>query len=278
MDTFDSFFLIVGNNVKLNIRQYGDVCNAVNTLIVAHGYGEHQAYYSEMAEYFAQRGYCVVTYDLRSHGLSDGKRGYVSDFSLFVDDLNHVIRYYMGIKPESRFYMFGHSLGGSIVLNYLLKYQNEKISKAVISSPWLKLAFDPPRFKKILANIGNAWFPSLVIKGELVTDNLSRDTGFVKRFDDDPMTYDKISPAYYVSTVAAGLNALEKAALLKTPVLITHGDDDRITSSEASEQFCSAAGRLATFKSWDGGYRHVVFSESDKDIIFRHYYKYLSAI
>ena len=278
MNNFDSFFLIVGNDVKLNIRQYGDVCNSGKTLIVTHGYGEHQAYYEDMAEYFAYKGFCVVTYDLRSHGLSDGKRGYVSDFALFLDDLDHVIRYYSGIKPESDFYLFGHSLGGSIVLNYLLQYKNDRVSKAVVSSPWLKLAFEPPYFKKLLANIGNAWFPSLVIKGELVTNYLSRDSGFVRRFEDDSMTYDRISPAYYVSTVAAGLNAIKKAAMLKTPVLISHGDDDRITSRMSSEEFCSAAAGIASFKVWEGGYRHVVFSESDKEDIFGYYLKYLSVI
>lgn len=278
MENFDSFFLVVADDVKLNVRQYGDVCNAANTLIVNHGYGEHQAYYLEMAEFFVKHGFCVVTYDLRSHGLSDGKRGYVRDFAIFVDDLGHVIRYYNGIKPKSRFFLFGHSLGGSIVLNYLIQNKDNRISKAVISSPWLKLAFEPPAYKRLLANIGNSLFPSLVIKGELVTENLSRDAGFVKKFNNDPMTYDRISPAYYISTVAAGLIAMENAASLNTPVLITHGDDDRITSIEASGEFCRSAGSIATFRSWDGGYRHVVFSESDKDDIFGYYHRYLAVI
>jgi alpha-beta hydrolase superfamily lysophospholipase len=261
---------------KLNMKIYASKRLAHNTLIITHGYGEHSGYYEDFAEYFSTQGYNVITYDLRSHGLSEGRRGDVPDFEFFLKDLQIVIDEAKRMNENNKIALFGHSLGGSIVLNFLFKNPGPEITKAVISSPWLKLAFDPPVFKKILAKIGKVLFPSLVIKGELNLKHLSRDQKFIDRFRNDVLTYDKISARYYDSIIKAGLFVLNNARKLRIPVLVSHGDDDKITSYSASKGFCEISG--AMFKSWDGGYRHVVFSESDKNDIFKYYHKYLATL
>ena len=261
---------------KLNMKIYDSKKMSLNTLIITHGYGEHSAYYDEFAEYFSNQGFNVITYDLRSHGLSEGRRGDVPDFEFFLKDLQIVIDEAERMNGNNKIALFGHSLGGSIVLNFLIKNPGSEIMKAVISSPWLKLAFDPPVFKKILAKIGKVLFPSLVIKGELNIENLSRDQRFIDRFKNDVLTYDKISARYYDSIVKSGLFVLDNAHKLTIPVLVSHGDDDKITSYSASKGFCETSG--AMFKSWDGGYRHVVFSESNKNDIFKYYHEYLATL
>jgi acylglycerol lipase len=276
MTSFQSIIIKTQDDLELNIRQYGNVRNSKKSLIITHGYGEHQGYYSEFADFFSENDFLVLTYDLRSHGLSEGRRGDVADFSFFLDDLRVIVSYAGSIKQDNEIYLFGHSLGGSIVLNFLLRFPHLKIKKAIVSSPWLKLAFDPPFYKLAMAKLGKLFFPSLVIKGELRTADLSRDNKFVEKFDIDTLTYDKISSRYYFSIRDAGLFALENASGLKTRVLISHGDDDKVTSYEASKQFCENS--MADFKSWDGGYRHVVFSENDKKDIFNYYLGYLSTL
>lgn len=276
MTSFQSIIIKTHDDLELNMRQYGNVQNSSKSLIITHGYGEHQVYYSEFADFFSENDFLVFTYDLRSHGLSEGRRGDVADFRFFLDDLRKIIAYTREISPDNKIYLFGHSLGGSIVLNFLLRFPDFEIKKAIVSSPWLKLAFDPPIFKLALAKLGKLLFPSLVIKGELNIADLSRDNEFVEKFDKDTLTYDKISSRYYFSIRDAGLYALKNASGLQTPVLISHGDDDKVTSYEASLQFCKDSG--AKFKSWDGGYKHVVFSENDKMDIFNYYLGYLSTI
>ncbi|MGE5355872.1 MAG: lysophospholipase [Deltaproteobacteria bacterium] len=276
MANFSNEIISGTENIKLNVRYYNDKINSDKTLIVTHGYGEHQEYYIDLANYFINNGFAVVTYDLRAHGLSEGRRGDVADFQFFVKDLEIIITESAKKNPQNRIYLFGHSMGGSIVLNYLLRHKNRFIEKAVITSPWLKLAFEPPVLKRFLAKTGKFLFPSLVIKGELDIDHLSRDNDFKIRFEKDPLTYDKISARYYHSIVDEGLFALENASHLDIPVLICHGDDDKITSFEASRKFSHDAG--AEFKSFEGGYRHVIFSESDKEAIFTYIMKYLVSL
>jgi alpha-beta hydrolase superfamily lysophospholipase len=55
---------------------YPEAIPAKATLQIVHGMQEHSGRYSEIAEYFANRGFAVLTYDHLGHGKSvkDKKR------------------------------------------------------------------------------------------------------------------------------------------------------------------------------------------------------------
>jgi len=271
----ENFQIKSTNDILLDLTIYGERSDVDKLLLITHGYGEHQGYYKEFAEYFIDKGYNVCTYDLRSHGRSGGKRGHVPLFDLFLDDIESIIGFIQKEFNPKTIDMFGHSMGGSIVLNYLYKRDTKNINKIVISSPWLKLAFEPPKFKLFLAKVGKMLFPSVPLKGELDTKNLSRDQDFINRFDTDSDTYDKISPAYFFEIRNAGLFVLENESKIDLPILITHGSDDKITSYDASKVYCES-NENCIFKNWSG-YKHVVFSEKDKDLIFEYYYNFLES-
>ena len=273
-DSFSNYKIKSNNGAELSLSVYKSDNDFDKILILTHGYGEHQGYYEDFARYFLNKGFAICTYDLRSHGMSDGKQGHVPSFELFLDDLDEIIDFGQKQLGDLPLYLFGHSMGGSIVLNYLLRRKPENINKAIISSPWLKLAFEPPKLKLILANIGKKLFPSLVMKGELDPYSLSRNPDFVSRFINDPLTYDKISPGYFSTIREYGLYALANANKLRNKVLMSHGSDDKVTSSQASKEFCENTGEYCTYKLWEG-YKHVVFSEKDMNTVFEYYYDYL---
>jgi len=58
------------------------------TLIVTHGAAEHSDCYQRFAEEMAPKGWTVFVWDLRGHGRSEGKRGYVNRFQDFSNDLD----------------------------------------------------------------------------------------------------------------------------------------------------------------------------------------------
>ncbi|GAI48184.1 unnamed protein product, partial [marine sediment metagenome] len=63
---------------------------------------------------------------------------------------------------------YGHSLGGNLILNYVLRRQ-PKLKGVIVTGPWLRLAFEPPRFRIILAQITNYIWPSFSQKSGLDT-------------------------------------------------------------------------------------------------------------
>ena len=80
------------NNVNLNINFYKPKeSNKDTTIIFTHGMAEYSKSYEEVALFFQNKGFHVITYDVRGHGKSEGKRGYVKSYMDFVNDLKEIV-------------------------------------------------------------------------------------------------------------------------------------------------------------------------------------------
>ena len=121
---------------------------------LVHGFGEYSARYDQWAMRFTEKGYLVHAIDYRGHGRSDGRRGHVSKFDEFLNDIGVLVEESKKLYPQLPQYIYGHSLGGNIVTNYILKREHE-FKGAIISSPWYSLSFSPSAFMLFLARIMN---------------------------------------------------------------------------------------------------------------------------
>lgn len=151
--------------------------------------------------------------------------------------------------------MFGHSMGGNVVANFVIR-RKPQLSGVVLSSPWLKLAFNPPFFKMILAKLVVNIFPSLRQKSTLKINYISHDPEVLKAYDEDELVHSYITPRFFLETSKAGEYALKHAEEFQLPLYLYHGTEDHITSYSASVKFS----KLVTgcqFKSWEGCYHEV---------------------
>ncbi|GAI07381.1 unnamed protein product, partial [marine sediment metagenome] len=140
--------------------------------------------------------------------------------------------------------------------------------KGVIATdPWLRLAFEPPRFKIILTQITNYIWPSFSQKSGLDTNTISRDPEVVHALENDPLVHDHISARMFIGIYQAGRWALEHASKFSLPLLLMHGGDDKIISVEASREFVSKIAEKCTFKIWNGFY-HEIHNEPEKQDVF----------
>ena len=116
-------------------------------IIAVHGFGEHAGSYSEFAEYMERADYASVLFDQRGHGdLSEPsvkkrkkKLGIIPGYDCFLDDIEAIMNEVIKQKPDMPIMIYGHSMGGNIVINYLLKRGQSGLSCAVLESPWLGL-------------------------------------------------------------------------------------------------------------------------------------------
>jgi alpha-beta hydrolase superfamily lysophospholipase len=56
-------------------------------LLIVHGYGEHAGRYIHFMQWLAERGVASEAIDLRGHGRSPGRRGFVVRWDEYIDDL-----------------------------------------------------------------------------------------------------------------------------------------------------------------------------------------------
>jgi acylglycerol lipase len=234
-------------------------------IIFVHGLGEHIQRYTGWAEMLNREGIGFTGVDLPGHGRSEGPRGNIRNYALTDEMIDILYTGSTNTFPGLPVFIYGQSLGGGIVLDYLLR-KNPDIKGAIVTSPWLKLSFEPSKSRIALASIMRYILPGLVQPSGLVTDHISHDREVVEKYKADPLVHDKISVSLFHSAMNAASYSLEHAGELKIPLLLMHGGDDKICSPEGSRIFASKT-PLTELKIWDGGY-HELHNEPFRNDVF----------
>ncbi len=252
-----------GQVLKGIILSPGEKTKAV--IVMVHGLGEHIQRYTQWAGLFTREGIGFAGVDLPGHGRSEGRRGYIRNYRQTDEMISILLNTTRQTFPGMPVYLYGHSLGGGIVLDYILR-MNPRIRGAVVTSPWLRLSFEPQRIKVIMAAVIKYILPGLVQPSGLNINHISHDEAVVQSYRTDPLVHGKISVSLFCSAINAGHYSLKHAPDLKVPVLILHGADDLITSPAASLEFAEKTGK-AEIKIWTGGY-HELHNEPFRDEVF----------
>ena len=240
-------------------------CKAVIALI--HGMGEHSLRYIHVAKFFADHGFATMGIDLRGHGKSDGKRGHTPNYEALMNDIESFLKKVKQEFSELPIIIYGHSMGGNLTLNYLIRRQPE-LSAAIVTSPYLKLAFEPPKWKVVLGKLSAGLIPTLSQSTGLETAAISRDKKVVRAYEVDELVHDKITSAFFVNVHFAGPYVIENAAKIKMPLLVMHGLEDRLTSPEGTKEFMQNAGSNVTVKYWPGLF-HEIHNEPEQQEVFQ---------
>lgn len=232
---------------------------------IVHGFAEFSDRYEHVAKFLGEHGFAVLTYDQLGHGKTEGKRGHADSYDDMLDTVRTITH-----EAETRFpglpvFLYGHSMGGNIVTNYLLKRQPKNVKAAVVTGPLFKLGFEPPAIKVLLAKIMVNIYPKFTEKSELDAEAVSRDKNEVRKYKENPLTLNVITAGMFLGFFNAAKYALEHANDLRVPLLIMHGTADRLTSYKGSEEFTkNHTGGLVTLKLWDGFY-HELHNEPEED-------------
>jgi alpha-beta hydrolase superfamily lysophospholipase len=254
-----------GQLLKGIIRSPGENVRAVVAFV--HGLGEHINRYEHWADLFLKENIAFTGIDLPGHGRSEGRRGYIKSFRQLDEMINVLLDTCRKTFPGIPVYLYGHSLGGGVVLNYLLR-NNPRIKGAIVTSPWLRLSYEPPRSKVVLASVMKNIVPGLVQPSGLNVEHISHEAEVIEKYKSDPLVHDKISVSLFDAAMSAAAYSLEHAADLKIPVLLMHGGDDLITSPEGSRAFADKSSKVE-LKIWEGGY-HELHNELLCDDLFRY--------
>lgn len=235
---------------------------------LVHGFFEHIDRYQHVADYLNQHDIALVSYDQRGHGKSSGKRGHVRHYEWLLEDVDRLLKETQEAFAGVPIFLYGHSWGGNIVSNYLLKKDTSSLAGAVLSSPWLRLAFEPPKVQLAMGRLVSKLFPGFSQKSSVDIKELSTDENVGKAYKADPLVHEKISASTFLGTYEAGNWAVANASSLNIDTLIMHGTADKVTSHKASKEFAQKANGKATLQLWEG-MRHETHNEVKKEEVLQ---------
>lgn len=232
-------------------------------ICLVHGLGEHSGRYLPFASFMNNQGYQVIGTDLRGHGRSHGTRGHSPSYDLLIADISLLLRYAAEMFPSKPLFLYGHSLGGNLVITHLLRCRPH-LAGAIVTSPLLRLTNPPSQLKARLALIISRVLPSLTFSNGMNPSDLSRDAVVIQAYRCDPLVHDRISARLAVDMLEAGELAIGYACDITLPVLLMHGAADAVTSVEATKTFAGNSHRGIELKIWKGMY-HELHNEPDRE-------------
>jgi alpha-beta hydrolase superfamily lysophospholipase len=238
--------------------------NPRGVVVLSHGYAEHARRYDHVAQRFGEAGLVVYALDHRGHGRSGGKRVWLKRLSHYIDDFAALVDIAARDYPDLNRAVMGHSMGGGIVFAYGAEHPDDYVAM-VLSGPAVAAQLDAPLALRVVGKAVGKFFPGAPAK-KLPTDAISRDPEVVARYNADPLVYHGWLPAGISrALLQVGENQPQLAAKLTAPLLIVHGDQDKLISVQGSRMLAeNVASSDVALKVYPGLY-HEVFNEPEKD-------------
>ena len=175
---------------------------------INHGLAEHAARYERFADFLAERGIHTYAHDHRGHGFTTasdappGRFGTPSGGDKVIADVAAVHDLIRAEHPGLPVIVFGHSMGGLIALNYVLRHPDGihaaaiwnanfsaglagRAALAILAWEKFRLGSDVP--SRLLPRLTFQAWGKKVPGHKTPFDWLSRDADEVKKYIDDPL-------------------------------------------------------------------------------------------
>jgi len=226
-------------------------------VIISHGFGEHADSYIEFAELLWQGKYASVIIDQRGHGKPpEGAKkwhGQIPNYQCFVDDIVSVTEKVKELAPGTPIALFGHSMGGNIVVNTLLKISPEKAKEyfcAILESPWFELTPPlSPTTRHLIKHLSQI-MPRFRIHRKLNHGQISSDAEKSKGYAKDPYYHGFISTRMIDGILNGCTYALSNAEKMPIKTYLAYADNEMIVSNKEMLEFAKTAGDIVTVKNY----------------------------
>jgi alpha-beta hydrolase superfamily lysophospholipase len=235
---------------------------------IVHGFGDHSGRYADAVQPLTAAGFAVHGFDLRGHGRSSGRRGHIDAWADYRGDidryLDHVRSQEIAGTPH---FLYGHSLGAAIVLEYGLHRQNGSVSVddslvgVIASSPALRPeGVRSPVLEALAAGMSRVW-PTIALNVPLEDEALSRSPERVAAARADPLNHRRLTARGTVETLGALAWTEAHAGEWRLPLFIFHGGADRVIDPAGTIAFADNARAGGApdveLRIYEGGYHEA---------------------
>ncbi|MGL4484394.1 MAG: alpha/beta fold hydrolase [Anaerovoracaceae bacterium] len=231
-------------------------------MIIIHGIGEYAGRYDRLAMELLKSNITVLSADLPGHGETIGVRGHAAPreevFNLVDELINDAKKGY----PNVPIVLYGHSMGGNIVLDYRCRGEKlDDLAAFIVSAPWVELCQKPSKFLQKFLKLASKIVPRMTIDTGIKADTLGN-FELIKNYDIDTLVHRRISLKTALEGFEIGEDLRDdilkvKPNIAEKPFLLMHGDKDKICSVEGSRAIKRNNKENCEYIEWKGLYHEI---------------------
>ena len=240
-------YTIKSNNRKINIIEGMEVKDCKGIVLNIHGFASHFQYIfntldelNNKDKIFSQYNYKTIGFEFHGHGKSEGRRCTIYDFNDLVIDLDNVINMIKIKYPSIKIFLFGESMGTSVIIKYIAQKINN-ISGIILLSPMCGIDKNmrPNCCMEKLLLYSSYIFPLLSYKlTKNITEQSIFNKDYINAYNKCPYTFKNSYPLTTLRELYnTSLSLLKLVNKITCPCLIIHGDSDNITPINLSIKF-----------------------------------------
>jgi alpha-beta hydrolase superfamily lysophospholipase len=232
-----------------------------------HGYAEHAGRYGHVQRAWAERRISSVAVDLRGHGRSEGRRGFVERFEDYHHDVRALLEAARARARGGPLALFGHSNGGLLAAHWLIHQGSSGLQGAILSSPFLGLGWRISARALAASDWLARRLPKLDLPAKLENRHLCRDPQVLRLRDRDPLILRRANARWFREARRAQAEVFERAGEIGVPLLVLQGGADRIADPDATERFAARlTGGIHQAERLPGMY-HELVNEPERDAV-----------
>ncbi|WP_378949871.1 alpha/beta fold hydrolase [Mesorhizobium sp. ANAO-SY3R2] len=294
-----------GATLSLYVRRTDAPARAV--VQVNHGLAEHAARYGRFADFLASHGYHVYAHDHRGHGATSAPDAPVGRFAAkdgverVLDDVLAVHDHIAEEHPGVPVVIFGHSLGGLIALDFVLRHPDRIAAVAIWNANFsagplgrlaqLILAFE--RFR-LGSDVPSRMLPKLTFSdwAKKIPDRrtefdwLSRNPSEVDAYVADPLCGWDASVSMWIDIFQLVFTGADDGSFAQVrkdlPFNLVGGEHDPATSGgKAVEQLGARLRRMGFSNLVSTVYpetRHESLNEINRDVVMADFAGWLDGV
>ncbi|KRX08668.1 hypothetical protein PPERSA_07480 [Pseudocohnilembus persalinus] len=276
-----------GVQLRLYTTKFSPYGTKKASVCIVHGFGEHSGRFLSIADYFAKNGFEVHLIDLRGFGYSGGARG-ASELEKLHMDVETMIRsastelplqYYTQIVLQKynlliqlfQRFLYGHSLGGLVVLTLAMRNPDLNIAGIITTSALLGFPKDRKMsmFKGYFVKMVGKKLEDIVVNSMIHPTALTKNNLYIRKCFGDRLMAPFIGLSMAKSILEGTEYAIPNAYKFSKPVLMVHGKLDMVTSHFDSIQFfnkCSSQDQHKELILFDDGYHELQHDQECQEL------------
>lgn len=255
MKTANSMMLPAADGVRLYVCS--DVAKGAQAaLIMVHGMCEHSGRHAFLYQQLAAAGIGYCAFDLRGHGRSEGEGCHFDSADQLTMDVKTVIDWFGRQYPQLQLFLAGYSMGGFAAADYGIRFP-ENLAGVILLAGATRDVYGG--FSKVDPTLdAHTRFENRL------ACRMSEDTAFQQDYMADPLNATSFT-AGLNQQLAAGIERLKQDCSFALPLLLLHGEKDRLVAVEDSLSFfrevCSEDKTLILY----GGAGHALTGEAVRE-------------